>query len=194
MATVQKNEEAGVRLHAKALVAMTFVSLSSFQYGLDFGVIGGLQAMIGFLKVRRQQCPHYLNPSCLGYKKRRRKHLTVDVHTGLRRTPLGSAAQVEHLVGAAAAHLIAHGAGRLRILVVGGIHVALGGAPAVALDRLRSCLRVHGHHAGHRRHRGALRGAAHPGAGKWAAHDPCAAVHYGEWAYWTSSVRLKGSR
>ncbi|KAK8120010.1 uncharacterized protein PG998_004636 [Apiospora kogelbergensis] len=51
MATVQKNEEAGVRLHAKALVAMTFVSLSSFQYGLDFGVIGGLQAMIGFLKV-----------------------------------------------------------------------------------------------------------------------------------------------
>ncbi|KAK6853718.1 hypothetical protein PG995_010530 [Apiospora arundinis] len=51
MATVQANQEAGVRLHVKALVAMTFVSLSSFQYGLDFGVIGGLQAMIGFLKV-----------------------------------------------------------------------------------------------------------------------------------------------
>ncbi|KAK8080887.1 maltose permease [Apiospora hydei] len=51
MAGVQMNQEAGARLHIKALVAMTFVSLSSFQYGLDFGVIGGLQAMVGFLKV-----------------------------------------------------------------------------------------------------------------------------------------------
>lgn len=51
MAAVHTNQEAGARLHVKALVAMTFVSLSSFQYGLDFGVIGGLQAMVGFLKV-----------------------------------------------------------------------------------------------------------------------------------------------
>ncbi|KAK7926820.1 general substrate transporter [Apiospora marii] len=51
MATAHANQEAGARLHVKALVAMTFVSLSSFQYGLDFGVIGGLQAMVGFLKV-----------------------------------------------------------------------------------------------------------------------------------------------
>ncbi|OTA84294.1 hypothetical protein M434DRAFT_377913 [Hypoxylon sp. CO27-5] len=41
----------GVRDHWKAMIAMTLVSLSSFQYGIDFGIIGGLQAMIPFLQV-----------------------------------------------------------------------------------------------------------------------------------------------
>jgi hypothetical protein len=30
----------------------TWKALSPFQYGIDFGLIGGLQAMPGFLKVR----------------------------------------------------------------------------------------------------------------------------------------------
>lgn len=38
--------------HWRAMVAIVLVSLSSFQYGLDFGIIGGLQAMVPFLKVR----------------------------------------------------------------------------------------------------------------------------------------------
>ncbi len=42
---------AGIKEHWKSLFAMTLVSLSSFQYGLDFGVIGGLQAMVPFLQV-----------------------------------------------------------------------------------------------------------------------------------------------
>ncbi|KAK4243667.1 hypothetical protein C7999DRAFT_18008 [Corynascus novoguineensis] len=37
--------------HWKCLVACTLMSLCPFQYGLDFGLIGGLQAMVGFLKV-----------------------------------------------------------------------------------------------------------------------------------------------
>ncbi|KAI0378848.1 putative maltose permease [Hypomontagnella monticulosa] len=41
----------GLRDHWKAMIAMTLVSLSSFQYGLDFGIIGGLQAMVPFLEV-----------------------------------------------------------------------------------------------------------------------------------------------
>lgn len=41
----------GLRSHGKALLAMSIVSLSSFQYGLDFGIIGPLQAMVGFLQV-----------------------------------------------------------------------------------------------------------------------------------------------
>lgn len=46
-----KQKLAGIRKHWKSLGAMTLVSLSSFQYGLDFGIIGGLQAMIPFLRV-----------------------------------------------------------------------------------------------------------------------------------------------
>lgn len=41
-----------IRDHWKCLAACTLVSMCPFQYGLDFGLIGGLQAMIGFLKVR----------------------------------------------------------------------------------------------------------------------------------------------
>ncbi|KAL7629814.1 hypothetical protein AAE478_001337 [Parahypoxylon ruwenzoriense] len=39
------------RDHWRALLAMALVSLSSFQYGVDFGIIGGLQAMVPFLQV-----------------------------------------------------------------------------------------------------------------------------------------------
>jgi hypothetical protein len=35
----------------KCLLACTLVSMSPFQYGIDFGAIGGLQAMPGFLAV-----------------------------------------------------------------------------------------------------------------------------------------------
>lgn len=35
----------------KCILACTLVSMSPFQYGIDFGAIGGLQAMRGFLEV-----------------------------------------------------------------------------------------------------------------------------------------------
>lgn len=38
----------------KCILACTLVSMSPFQYGLDFGLIGGLQAMPGFLMVNAQ--------------------------------------------------------------------------------------------------------------------------------------------
>ncbi|KAI0832289.1 putative maltose permease [Hypoxylon sp. FL0890] len=47
----------GVRDHWKAMIAMTLVSLSSFQYGVDFGIIGGLQAMVPFLQAFGQKDP-----------------------------------------------------------------------------------------------------------------------------------------
>lgn len=42
----------GVLAHWKCLLACTLVSMCPFQYGVDFGIIGGLQAMPGFLAVR----------------------------------------------------------------------------------------------------------------------------------------------
>jgi hypothetical protein len=41
------------RDHSRLFLACGVVILSPFQYGFDFGMIGGLQAMVGFLKVRR---------------------------------------------------------------------------------------------------------------------------------------------
>jgi len=37
--------------HWKCILACVLVSMSPFQYGVDFGLIGGMQAMVGFLKV-----------------------------------------------------------------------------------------------------------------------------------------------
>ena len=45
------DQQAGMKAHWKALAACTLISMSPFQYGVDFGIIGGLQAMVGFLQV-----------------------------------------------------------------------------------------------------------------------------------------------
>lgn len=42
----------------KCILACTLVSMSPFQYGIDFGAIGGLQAMKGFLEVGRSLSLH----------------------------------------------------------------------------------------------------------------------------------------
>ena len=55
----------GVRDHWKAMIAMTLVSLSSFQYGLDFGIIGGLQAMVPFLQVQNRLPSQFMVNSCI---------------------------------------------------------------------------------------------------------------------------------
>jgi hypothetical protein len=39
------------KAHWKCFFACGILVLSPFQYGVDFGLIGGLQAMTGFLKV-----------------------------------------------------------------------------------------------------------------------------------------------
>lgn len=41
----------GILENWKCLAACTLVSMSPFQYGIDFSLIGGLQAMPGFLEV-----------------------------------------------------------------------------------------------------------------------------------------------
>ncbi|KAG8156818.1 hypothetical protein KVR01_013423 [Diaporthe batatas] len=46
-----------IKDHWKCLAACTLVSMCPFQYGLDFGLIGGLQAMIGFLKIFGHEAP-----------------------------------------------------------------------------------------------------------------------------------------
>ena len=41
-----------IRDHWRCFLACGLIILSPFQYGIDFGLIGGLQAMPGFLKVK----------------------------------------------------------------------------------------------------------------------------------------------
>jgi SP family sugar:H+ symporter-like MFS transporter len=40
-----------IAAHWKCLAACTLMSMCPFQYGVDFGIIGSLQAMRGFLQV-----------------------------------------------------------------------------------------------------------------------------------------------
>ena len=47
----------GWRPHWRVFVACGVMILSPFQYGIDFGLIGGLQAMVGFLKVSQPSSP-----------------------------------------------------------------------------------------------------------------------------------------
>lgn len=45
-------EKNGLQLHWKSLMACSLITMSPFQYGVDFTLIGGFQAMVGFLKVK----------------------------------------------------------------------------------------------------------------------------------------------
>ncbi|KAI5861516.1 putative maltose permease [Durotheca rogersii] len=47
----EPHQALGWKDHWKAMIAMAVVSLGAFQYGIDFGIIGGLQAMVPFLQV-----------------------------------------------------------------------------------------------------------------------------------------------
>ncbi|KAF3809698.1 High-affinity glucose transporter RGT2 [Colletotrichum gloeosporioides] len=47
----------GIRANWRCFVACGMVVLSPFQYGVDFGIIGGLQAMPGFLQVYGYEDP-----------------------------------------------------------------------------------------------------------------------------------------
>jgi hypothetical protein len=52
---VVDSSAAGFWANKNAMLAILLVSMCPFQYGLDFGLIGGIQAMVGFLKVRPGQ-------------------------------------------------------------------------------------------------------------------------------------------
>lgn len=48
MAPVIDNQS--IKANWRCFVACGIVLVTPFQYGVDFGIIGGLQAMVGFLK------------------------------------------------------------------------------------------------------------------------------------------------
>lgn len=57
IATMSDTKKETWKAHWRLFVACGIIILSPFQYGFDFGMIGGLQAMKGFLQVRR----HYIS-------------------------------------------------------------------------------------------------------------------------------------
>lgn len=46
-----------LRANWKCALACILISLSPFQYGLDFGLIGGIQAMVGFMRIFGYEAP-----------------------------------------------------------------------------------------------------------------------------------------
>ncbi|KAK4033812.1 hypothetical protein C8A01DRAFT_49691 [Parachaetomium inaequale] len=59
-ATTEAAPEGGytMKQHWKALAACSLMSLCPFQYGIDFSLIGGMQAMIGFLRIFGYEDPN----------------------------------------------------------------------------------------------------------------------------------------
>ncbi|OAA57110.1 General substrate transporter [Niveomyces insectorum RCEF 264] len=53
-----QKDDTGMKDHWKCLAACTLMSMCPFQYGIDFGLISGLQAMDGFLEVFGQLVPN----------------------------------------------------------------------------------------------------------------------------------------
>ncbi|PVI03905.1 general substrate transporter [Periconia macrospinosa] len=51
------------RDHKRLFFACGIMILSPFQYGIDFGMIGGLQAMVGFLKIYGYRVPKKVSPT-----------------------------------------------------------------------------------------------------------------------------------
>jgi SP family sugar:H+ symporter-like MFS transporter len=51
MASPTPDRKDSLAAHWKCLAACTLMSMCPFQYGVDFGIIGSLQAMKGFLEV-----------------------------------------------------------------------------------------------------------------------------------------------
>ena len=51
--SAKSRDQLGLKAHWKCVVACILVSMSSFQYGLDYALISGFQAMIPFLQVSK---------------------------------------------------------------------------------------------------------------------------------------------
>ena len=99
------DEKYSIKDHWKCLAACTLVSLCPFQYGIDFGLIGGLQAMVGFLRV----C---LLPTA---SRSRVANLTITLlSTDLWLRGRKRAGRVESFDRAPAAHFFAYDTGCLR--------------------------------------------------------------------------------
>jgi hypothetical protein len=59
------------RDHKHLFIATGIMILSPFQYGIDFGMIGGLQAMVPFLQVCRFDISASISPNtCIGIRLR----------------------------------------------------------------------------------------------------------------------------
>ncbi|KAI6254478.1 hypothetical protein MCOR27_010748 [Pyricularia oryzae] len=54
------DDKVTIKANWRVFVACGIIILSPFQYGIDFGLIGGLQAMPGFLKIFGHPAPHLL--------------------------------------------------------------------------------------------------------------------------------------
>ncbi len=160
-----QNQKLGMREHWKALLIVTLVSLSSFQYGLDFGIIGGLQAMIGFLEVRIVQ----LTPE-LGLT-------TVDLWG---ESPVDPS-RVEHQCRTTATHLFVDDPRCLHFIVYSRAHSEIFWPQDVALDRLHWSLRFYGRYANYDADRGPVCRKADNRLGEWPFDDACTAIYSSKW-------------
>jgi hypothetical protein len=149
----------------KCLLACTLVSMSPFQYGIDFGAIGGLQAMPGFLKV--------------SYDGLSIKTPIVNEAPGLWPSRPYCPHRVQHFTRTTAAHLIIDDLGRLHQLLQRGVLRHLPRTAPVSLGGISTLLYCQCHHDGDDESFRSLCGSLPDRSCKRVVHDVFAAVHSG---------------
>ena len=163
--TMAASEKDTIRAHWRCFLACGIAVLAPFQYGIDFGMIGGLQAMPGFLKVRRL--------------------VSIDPLPGRALTPraglrlLFARDRLEYRDDAPAVDLVAHDPGRIHQLRDGRLHGGQAGAKDVSVAGVDALLCVHRHHDDHDEHRGPVHRSFSYRACQRVLHDLLPAVHTG---------------
>jgi hypothetical protein len=134
--------------------------MSPFQYGIDFGAIGGLQAMSGFLEVP----PHPHLPT---------SHPTPNSHKaqGLRPPRPHRARWLQHLAGPTTAHLLADDARRVPKFLDRRLLRGLPGAPPVSVARVAAVHRVERCDDDHDESGWVVCGAVIDRVGEWVVYD-----------------------
>lgn len=162
-------QEMGLKAHWKCMLAISLVTLSPFQYGLDFGIIGGLQAMVGFLEV---------NMSRLRSLQRR----LLTTRSGLRKESAGDKARMEYPDWQAADDIVTHGPRRIHWLLIRGVHGPILWQENVFVRCVRHCYCVRRDHADYNLNRRSLLRENLHWCGKWAFNDAFAALYSGGWS------------
>jgi hypothetical protein len=143
--------------HWRLFLACGVMILSPFQYGIDFGMIGGLQAMVGFLEVR-------------GIFRLKCNVLKL----------LGLRLPYNQITNRVEPDIVAHDSGRLHQRRSRWYRCEQIRSSTVSMARLHHLLRRQHYHDDDYAHCCSICWTSHYWAGQWLFYDLFAIVHPGE--------------
>ena len=151
-----------IRDHWRCFLACGLIILSPFQYGIDFGLIGGLQAMPGFLKVRSEHSFIFTSYAA---------HAEHTTRIGVRPRGPRERNRLELVAGPPTAHHVPHVAGGLHELRNRGLRRHQAGSQVVPIRGLSGMYCFEHNHDDDDRYQRALYWTPSQRFGQWIFHD-----------------------